>query len=83
MSGCVFLNSAGNFCAGAKIFNFSSEIIFGQLLWTFGDFLWSHWRCVSTDRRIKAENRIGARSLYFKNHVTWTITKKAFFEINI
>ena len=28
----------GNFCAGAKIFNFSSEIIFGQLLWTFGDF---------------------------------------------
>ena len=28
----------GNFCAGAKIFNFSSEIFFGQLLWTFGDF---------------------------------------------
>ena len=28
----------GNFCVGAKIFNFSSEIIFGQLLWTFGDF---------------------------------------------
>ena len=23
---------------GAKIFNFSSEILFGQLLWTFGDF---------------------------------------------
>ena len=28
----------GNFCVGAKIFNFSSEIIFGQLLWTFCDF---------------------------------------------
>ena len=28
----------GNFCKGVKIFNFSSEIIFGQLLWTFGDF---------------------------------------------
>ena len=28
----------GNFCVGAKIFNFSSEILFGQLLWTFGDF---------------------------------------------
>ena len=27
-----------NFCVGAKIFNFSSEIVFGQLLWTFGDF---------------------------------------------
>ena len=28
----------GNFCVGAKIFHFSSEILFGQLLWTFGDF---------------------------------------------
>ena len=42
----------GNFCIGAKIFNFSSEIISGQLLWTFGDFLWSHcmqvaWSCIN------------------------------------
>ena len=29
----------GKFCKGVKIFNFSSELIFGQLLWTFGDFL--------------------------------------------
>ena len=29
----------GNFCKGVKIFNFSSEIIFGQLLKTFGNFL--------------------------------------------
>ena len=29
----------GDFCKGVKIFNFSSEIIFGQLLQTFGDFL--------------------------------------------
>ena len=29
----------GNFCRGVKIFHFSSGIIFGQLLQTFGDFL--------------------------------------------
>ena len=29
----------GNFCKGVKIFNFSSEIIFGQPFYTFGDFL--------------------------------------------
>ena len=29
----------GNFCKGVKIFLFSSGIIFGQLLKTFGDFL--------------------------------------------
>ena len=33
------LTFLGNFCKGVKIFNFSSEIIFGQLLKTFGDFL--------------------------------------------
>ena len=29
----------GNFCKGVKNIHFSSEIIFGQLLKTFGDFL--------------------------------------------
>ena len=29
----------GNFCKGVKIYHFSSEILFGQLLWTFGDIL--------------------------------------------
>ena len=33
----------GNFCKGVKIFNFSNEIIFGQLVYTHGDFYWSHW----------------------------------------
>ena len=33
----------GNFCKGVKTFHFSSEIIFGQLLLTFGVFFWSHW----------------------------------------
>ena len=33
----------GNFCKGVKIINFSNEIIFGQLLLTFGNFLCSHW----------------------------------------
>ena len=28
----------GTFCKGVKIYHFSSEIIFGQLLRTFGDF---------------------------------------------
>ena len=32
------LKFLGNFCKGFKIDNFSSEIIFGQLLLTFGDF---------------------------------------------
>ena len=32
----------GNFCKAVKIFNFSSEIIFGQLLQTFGNFYTDH-----------------------------------------
>ena len=28
-----------HFCTGVKIFHFSSELIFGQLLLTFGNFL--------------------------------------------
>ena len=31
----------GNFWKGDKIYQFSSEVIFGQLLLTFGDFFWS------------------------------------------
>ena len=34
----------GNLRKGVKIYHFSSEIIFGQLLKTFGAFFWSHWR---------------------------------------
>ena len=33
-----------NFCKCVNIIHFSSEIIFGQLLLTFGDFFWSHWK---------------------------------------
>ena len=32
------LTFLGNFCKGIKIYHFSSEIIFGQLLQTFGNF---------------------------------------------
>ena len=32
------LTFLGNFCKGVKIYHFSSKIIFGQLLKTFGDF---------------------------------------------
>ena len=34
----------GKFCKDVKIFHFSSEINFGQLLQTFGVFFWSHCR---------------------------------------
>ena len=33
----------GKFCKGVKIYKFSSDIIFGQLLQTFGGFFWSRW----------------------------------------
>ena len=42
-----FLTFLGNFCKGVKIYHFSGEILFGQLLKTFGDFFWSHWSYVS------------------------------------
>ena len=29
----------GHFCKFVKIFHFTSKILFGRLLWTFGDFL--------------------------------------------
>ena len=47
----------GNFCEVVKIFHFSSGIIFGQLLSTFGDFLLvtlvgeSNWRKIMEDWR--------------------------------
>ena len=37
------LTFLGNFCKGVKIYHFSSEIIFGQLLQTLAIFIWSHW----------------------------------------
>ena len=35
----------GNFCKSVEICHFSSEIIFGQLLETFGDFFSGHTGC--------------------------------------
>ena len=35
----------GNFCKGVKIIHFSFEIIFGQLLQTFGNFFTGHTDC--------------------------------------
>ena len=40
----------GNFCKNVKIFNFSSEIIFGQILLKFGDFFWSHCESYTTKK---------------------------------
>ena len=43
----------GNFCKGVKIYYFSSEIIFRQLVLMFGDFFWSHWsRAASSFRSL-------------------------------
>ena len=36
------LKFPGNFCIGVKSYHFYSEIIFGQLLQTFGNFFWLH-----------------------------------------
>ena len=46
--GTTFL---ANWREGVKIYHFSSEIIFGQLLETFGDFFWSHWATGSSVKR--------------------------------
>ena len=37
-----------NFCKGVKIYHFSSEIVIGQLLKSFGNFFWSHWSSVTS-----------------------------------
>ena len=45
----------GNFCNG--VFNFSSEIIFGQLLKIFGNFHWSHcaWTTIAKGHQTKSQ----------------------------
>ena len=42
----------GNFCKGVKNLSISSEINFGQLLLTFGDFFWSHCFCGTVDEGV-------------------------------
>ena len=37
------LTFLGDFCKGVKIFNFSSEIILGNLYRHLATFFWSHW----------------------------------------
>ena len=36
--GQLFKAFLGNFCKGVKIYHFSTQIIFGQLLYRLGDF---------------------------------------------
>ena len=43
----------GNFCKGVKIFHFTREILFGQLLQTFGDFLLVTLVATTTTKVIK------------------------------
>ena len=44
-----------NFCKEVKSIHFYSEIIFGQLIQTFGDFFWSHCLHVSADQMFRGE----------------------------
>ena len=46
----------GNFCKGVKIYHFSSEIIFRELLLTFGNFFWSH--CSLSTHKILFDNDV-------------------------
>ena len=45
----------GNFCKGVKIYRFSSEINFRQLLQTFGNFFWSH--CCGRNKKHKRQEK--------------------------
>ena len=47
----------GNFCWGVKSYHFSCEIIFGQLLWIFGNLFWSYW--MDTFKGAKERERQG------------------------
>ena len=46
------LSFLGNFCKAVKIFNFTCEIIFGQLLQYLAIFYWSHWPWGAVGRQI-------------------------------
>ena len=48
----------GNFYKGVKIYNFSSEIIFEQLLQTFGNFFWSHCLRVGLKTNLLTKRRL-------------------------
>ena len=67
------------------------EIIFGQLLQTFGDFFWSHWlgsSCITFGRSVASDTRdlqfksSHEQILYFFNCIETTKTKKWRLEIS-
>ena len=59
-----------NFCKGVKIFNFSSEIIFGQLLQTFGDFFTGHTDGeINKEREREGEGKVFPRIFMTKHTV--------------
>ena len=61
----------GNFCKGVKIYHFSSKIIFGQLLQTFGDFFWSH--CFGPSQRTRWLSRFMGKLFTKLNTLTMQI----------
>ena len=48
----------GNFCKSVKIFHFTKEILFGQLLWTFGDFLLVTLNLQGLNKQSQMRNRL-------------------------
>ena len=58
----------GNFCKGVKIFHFSSAIIFGQLLWRFGDFLLVTLHIVHANSRCIHQHKT---KIWPKTNIVW------------
>ena len=69
----------GNFCKGVKIFNFSIEIIFGQLLQKFGNIL-----LVTLMKRLKYDLKMGhSRPLFLYFRLFNTVDSKPLFNIKV
>ena len=65
----------GNFCKGVKIYHFSSEIIFRQLLKTFGVFFWSH--CASGHTEFPSDRTFDGRGRRVSSFLNQTILKSS------
>ena len=56
----------GHFYKAVKIIHFSSQIIFGQLLLTFGVFYWSHWSELVKMKKFRLKSRLRKDWIYSK-----------------
>ena len=67
------LTFLGNFCKGIKIYHFSSEIIVGQLLQTFGDFYLVTLPTLNEIITFSSSNDKRCTSSYTDRIVSWPI----------